>query len=62
MLTFTCPICQQAFALSRAEMPRSCTLDCPKCGGLLLYTQEQLFDFAKLHADDPRWPADGKGA
>jgi len=62
MLTFTCPICQQAFTLSCAEMPRSCTLDCPQCGGLLLYTQEQLYDFhAKLHADDPRWPVDGKG-
>lgn len=62
MLTFTCPICQQAFTLSRSEMPRSCTLDCPQCGGLLLYLHETLYDFhAKLHADDPRWPVDGKG-
>jgi hypothetical protein len=61
-----CPKCQKSFRVpdcfTRGDC-EGCTMDCPHCQALLIMDKGIVKDFhQKLHDEDPRWPADGKGA
>jgi hypothetical protein len=57
-LTVICPGCNKGFTV----FGDSGTGDCPHCNLLVLIENDKIYDFhKKLHEEDPRWPADGKG-
>lgn len=70
--TTFCPCCEDTFKTSLFASKRKtkkvfkeykgATLNCPKCGSLLLIEDGKIYDFHKrLHERDSRWPIDGKG-
>jgi hypothetical protein len=59
-----CNVCDETFSMKHSPEERvDCTVDCPKCGALLICleggTTAEFHHW--LNAKHPYWPADGKG-
>ena len=57
-LKVSCPSCKKEFKI----YGENGTGDCPHCNLLILMECGKIYDFhKKMHEEDSRWPADGKG-
>ena len=60
--SFECPLCGKNCFFDLEDANSNFSTNCVHCGELLLANDGEVYPFhQKLHEEDPRWPADGKG-
>jgi len=58
-----CPECKSGFRSIYSKSYREgCTMDCPKCGALLIFLDGETLSFhRRMNSKYSDWPADGEG-
>ena len=64
---FTCIACEKKFGIGFEGDVVGATANCPSCGKVLIFVDQDgitgVEDFHKwMNKQNPKWPADGKGA